>query len=222
MKYLQLIITILALYVCSCRSSADYRKEANALEKKGKYREAILLLTRAIDKDPKNIKAYLDRGVDKSYIKDHKGSIEDYSKVIELDPGNTLAYLNRGKAKARLKDDIEAINDFTKAISTKGSEQLYIDKVESKFIETGFEYDVLMEEIRLERGYAYFNIDSLRKAFDDINFCIEKNFELPGCYYIRGSIYLSYKMNKEACKDLNKAKELGDTDAPELLNKYCK
>jgi hypothetical protein len=29
-------------------------------------------------------------------------------------------------------------------------------------------------------------------------------------------------MNKEACKDLNKAKELGDADAAELINKYCK
>jgi tetratricopeptide (TPR) repeat protein len=222
MKYIPLITTFLLLSCCSCKSSEDYRKEANALEKKGKYKEAILLLTKAIDKDPKNIKAYIDRGVDKSFIKDNKGSIEDYSKVIEIEPGNTLAYLNRGKAKARLKDDVEAIRDFNKAILTKGSELLYIDKVESPFTETGFEYDVLMEEIRLERGYAYFNIDSLRKAFDDINFCIEKNFELPGCYYIRGSIYLRYKMNNEACTDLNKAKELGDNDAAELINKYCK
>jgi len=164
------------LSVCSCKSSEDYRKEANALEKEGKYKEAILLLTKAIEKNPKNIKAYLDRGVDKSFIKDNKGCIEDYSKVIEIDPGNTLAYLNRGKAKARLTDDVEAITDFNKAVLTKGSELLYLDKVESPFIETGFEYDVLMEEIRLERGYAYFRIDSLKKAFDDINFCIEKNF----------------------------------------------
>jgi tetratricopeptide (TPR) repeat protein len=127
MKYLPIITIFLLLSCCSCKSSEDYRKEANALEKEGKYKEAILLLTKAIDKDPKNIKAYIDRGVDKSFIKDNKGSIEDYSKVIEIEPGNTLAYLNRGKAKARLKDDVEAIRDFNKAISTKGSEQLYID-----------------------------------------------------------------------------------------------
>jgi tetratricopeptide (TPR) repeat protein len=104
---------------------------------------------------------------------------------------------------------------------TKGGELIYTDKVENKFVETGFEFDVKMEEIRFERGLAYYNIDSLKKAFDDFNFSIKKNYSLPDSYYFRGLIYLSYNITAKACEDLNKAKELGDKDAQEMIDKSC-
>jgi tetratricopeptide (TPR) repeat protein len=111
---------------------------------------------------------------------------------------------------------------FDKAISTKGGELIYMDKVENSFVETGFEYDVKMEEIKFERGIAYYRIDSLNKAFDDFNFSIQKSYLLPDSYYWRGLIYLSYNMKDEGCKDLNKAMELGDPDAKDLWDKNCK
>ncbi|MDI1232851.1 MAG: hypothetical protein PSX81_01065 [bacterium] len=192
------------------------------MEKQDKYREAILLLDKAIEKDQKNIKALLDRAVDKSIIKDYKGSIEDYSKIIELDYDNGLAFLNRGKNKKRLEDYVGAIADFDKAISTKGGELFYMDKVENSFVAIGFEFDIKMEEIKFERGIAYYNIDSLKLAFDDFNFSIQKKYLLPDSYYWRGLIYLQYNMKSEACNDLNKAKELGDPDAQDLISKNCK
>lgn len=160
--------------------------------------------------------------VDKSTIEDFKGAIDGYSKVIELDNDNGLAYLNRGKTKKRLEDYKGSIADFDKAIATKGGELLYMDKVENSFVETGFEFDVKMEEIKFERGIAYFRIDSLRKAFDDFNFSIQKSYLLPDSYYWRGLIYLNYNMKDKGCRDLSKAMELGDPDAKDLLDENCK
>lgn len=222
MKLLSIILSLAFLTGCDFKSSEDYHQEANKLEQVEKFKEAILLLDKAIEKDSGNIKALIDRAVDKSTIEDFKGAIDDYSKVIELDPDNVLAYLNRGKNKKRLEDYKGAIADFDKAISTKGGELLYMDKVENSFVETGFEYDVKMEEIKFERGIAFFRIDSLKKAFDDFNFSIQKSYLLPDSYYWRGLIYLSYNMKDEGCKDLNKAMELGDPDAKDLLDKNCK
>jgi tetratricopeptide (TPR) repeat protein len=125
--------------------------------------------------------------------------------------------LNRGKNKKRLEDYHAAIEDFEKAIRTKGGESIYMAKVENPFVETGFEFDVGMEEIRFERGIARYKIDSLRTAFDDFNFCIQKNFELPASYYWRGLIYLAYGKKTEACTDLKKSQELGDSDAHEII-----
>jgi tetratricopeptide (TPR) repeat protein len=200
----------------------DYNLEAEKLEKEGKFLEAIPLLDKAIEKDPKNIYALINRGVDKSILEDYKGSIEDYTKVIELDSDNALAFLNRGKNKNRLEDYQGAIKDFEKAIRTKGSEILYIDKVENSFIDTGFEFDVAMEEIRFERGISRYNIDSLKLAFEDFNFCLEKNHEKPTSFYWRGIIYITYGMNNEGCIDLNEAQKMGDPDAKEIIDKYCK
>jgi tetratricopeptide (TPR) repeat protein len=222
MKQIVIILTILTFTSCDFKSSADYNAEAEKLEQEGKYTEAIPLLDKAIDKDPNNIYALINRGVDKSILKDYKGSIDDYTKVIELDSDNALAFLNRGKNKKRLEDYQGAINDFEKAIKTKGGEMLYMDKVENSFVETGFEFDVAMEEIRFERGIARYNIDSLNLAFEDFNFCLEKNFGRSASFYWRGIIYVAYGMNTEGCSDLNEAQKLGDPDAQEMIDKYCK
>lgn len=222
MKHLPFIFLLALFTSCDFKSSEDYRKEANELEKVEEYNEAIILLNKAINKNPNNIKALLDRAVDKSFIEDYNGAIDDYSIVIELDPSNGLAFLNRGKNKNRLKNYNGAISDFDKAISTKGGEFIYMDKVESSFIETGFEFDAEMEEIRYERGIARYNIGSLKHALEDFNFCIQKNYELPTSHYWRGIIYLSFNMKDEACKNLNTSIELGYVDAKDLADKNCR
>lgn len=222
MKQILIILGILTFTSCDFKSSADYNAEAEKLENEGRYEEAIILLDKAIEKDPKNIYALINRGVDKSILEDYEGAINDYTRIIEIDSDNALAFLNRGKNKKRLEDYQGAIEDFEKAIKTKGGELIYIDKVENSFVETGLEFDVSMEEIRFERGIALYNIDSLKLAFDDFKFCIDKNFEKPASFYWRGIIYGAYGMNQEGCADLKNAQELGDPDAQEMIDKYCK
>ena len=48
------------------------------------------------------------------------------------------------------------------------------------------EFDVPMENIRLERGYARYNSDSLRVAMEDFYFCIERNYQHGLSYYMVG------------------------------------
>jgi tetratricopeptide (TPR) repeat protein len=221
MKTIIYISTFLFLTSCDFKSSEYYNGEAEKFEKEGKYKEAIPLLDKAIKKDPKNIYALTNRGVDKSILEDYNGAISDYTKIIEIDSNNTLAYLNRGKNKKRLNDFLGAIEDFDKAIDTKGSEMLYLDKVENYFIDTGFEFDVKMEEIRFERGIARYNIDSVRLAYDDFVFCYQINYEKPACLYWIGLIYIAYNLNDEACKAFKNSEKLGDPDAKEMIIKYC-
>jgi len=222
MKQLIIILSILTLTSCDFKSSADYNSEAEKLEREGKYSEAIALLNKAIEKDPNNVYALINRGVDRSILEDYAGAVQDYTEVLEIDPDNALAFLNRGKNKKRLEDYEGAIEDFEKAIKTKGGEMLYMDKVENSSIETGFEFDVTMEEIRFERGIARYNIDSLKLAFDDFNFCLERNYEKPASLYWRGIISIAHSMNNEGCKDLNEAGKIGDLNAQEMIDKYCK
>lgn len=217
-----LMLNILLLSACDIKSSNDYHREANIQEQKGKFKEAIALLSKAIEKDPQNIKALLDRGVDQSIIGNYKSAIEDYSRIIVLDPPNGLAYLNRGKNKIRLRDYKGAIEDFNRAITIKGGEVFYMNKVDNSILDTRPEFDVTMEEIRFERGIAYYNIDSLQKSFSDFSFSIEKNYSLPDCYYRRGLIYLSYSLKSKACGDWVKARELGYTEAQKLIDEHCK
>ncbi len=212
---------MLTVYSCDFNTSVDYNAEAEKLEKEERYEEAIALLNKAIDKDPENIYALINRGVDKSYLEDYEGAIDDYTRVIEIDSDNTLAFLNRGRNKKRLKDYHGAIEDYEKAIKTKGGEIIYIDKVENALVETGFQFDVSMEEIRFDRGIARYNIDSQLLAFDDFNFCIEKKYLKSTSLYWRGIIYINYGMYQEGCSDLREAHNLGDLDAQERIDLFC-
>jgi tetratricopeptide (TPR) repeat protein len=221
MKIILLTFTILLLAVsCDLKTSEYYNSEAEKLEKEGKYEEAIVLLDKAIEKDPKNIYALLNRAVDKSMLEDYEGAISDYTKVLEIDSDNTLAYFNRGNNKQRLDDYNGAIIDYNAAIETKGGEGLYIESANNPYSEN-YEFDVLMEEIKLGRGIALYNIDSLTRAFDDFNFCIQKNYYLSISYYHRGAIYIAYDMLDEGCKDLHNSMNFGDPDAKELIEEYC-
>lgn len=220
MRYLLLILLIFILTSCDFKSSSDYNAEAEKLEKAGKYKDAISLLNIAIEKDPKNLYALTNRAVDKSIIEDYLGAIRDYSTIIKIDPDNALAYLNRGKNKKRLDDFKGAIDDFNRAIRTKGTDIIYIDKIENSIID-GFEFDVAMEEIRYERGIAYYNIDSLKTAFQDFDFCINKNFELGNSHLYRGHIFHAYRKNKEACLDYQNALKYGNEEAIKWIKEDC-
>jgi tetratricopeptide (TPR) repeat protein len=220
-----ILVFILTLTLTSCgnRLSNYYCSQAEKLESEGKYKEAIVLLDKAVEKNPKNIYAFIHRGIDKSSIEDHKGAIEDFSKVIEIDANNVLAYLNRGKKKAQLGDYIGAIEDYDKAIKIKGGNgPFYFEMVDNFFIKKNFNYDITMEEVRYERGFAGYNIDSLSLAFYDFNFCVQKNFELPTSYYMLGLIYIAYGDMENAYFALTKSEILGNSEARKMINKYSK
>lgn len=78
-----------------------------------------------------------------------------------------------------------------------------------------------MPEIRLERGAAYYNLDSLNKAFHDFQFCIENHFAPGVTYRFRGLIYIASGKKGLGCMDLKKAAQMGDADAVKAIAKYC-
>lgn len=213
---------ILIFSSCDFKSSAEYNAEAERLELEGRYEEAISFLDKAIDKDPNNLYALINRGVDKSLLGDYQGAIDDYTRIIEIDPDNALAIVNRGRNKKRLEDYQGAIDDFEQAIETKGGERHYTNKVHNLLFDTGFAFEASMEEIRYERGVARYKLDRLKLALDDFNFCLSTNYKKPASLYWRGVIYLRYEMTQEGCSDLKAAQKLGDPDAQVVIDKYCK
>ena len=220
-KFARLGLFLLLFVSCNFNSSDYYYLKAEKLEAEDKYAEAIVLLDKAIAKNPQNIYALLNRGNDKFMLEDYRGAIEDYSKMIAIDSTNTLAYFNRGLAKQREEDYHAAIEDFNRAIKTKGSENFWMDW-STNYFSKGGEFDVPMEEIRLERGYARYNSDSLRVAMEDFNFCIGRKYQPGQSFYMAGLVYLNFNMLEEGCKALFQASVFGNSDAEEMIEKYCK
>src|SRR5690606_5871077 len=164
MKQGTIILTILLLLTsCDFKTAKDYLTEADKLSEQKRYREAIELLDKAIQKDPKYLGAYINRGADKSALGDFEAAIEDYKAVLQIDPKNTLALFNIGNNYKRLDNFNKAVEYYNQAFDTKGGQLLYIDYTPNDFIDLT-DFDVLGHQIHYERGIAYYNLDSLQRA----------------------------------------------------------
>ncbi|NIG54532.1 tetratricopeptide repeat protein [Chitinophaga sp. Cy-1792] len=213
----------LCLLCCSCmfKSSKDYLKEAAAFEAQNKLEEAIGVLDKAIEANPKFLPAYLNRGADLSRLGKHDLAIQNYTAVIRLSPNNVLALVNRGQNEFSLGQYRKALDDFQAAIRHKGGEKFYIDLNPNSIVDVGQGYDVPMVVIRLDRGLVYYNLDSLNSAFRDFQFCIGQQYELGMAYRLSAYVYLRAGQKEAGCQHLQQAVARGDAEAKEAQAKYC-
>ncbi len=94
-----------------------HNKLINEKLEKNDLHSAILEYNEIISLDPKNTKAFLNRGYLQSLLKNNEAALQDYSKAIELSPYDSEAYERRGILKYNLKEYKSAIEDYSKLIS---------------------------------------------------------------------------------------------------------
>lgn len=176
MRVLLCILGVSFLTGCGgyCENNAIRLTEA------GEYHTAIEVYDKILSKDPDNIYALLNRGVNKSNTNEKQGAIEDYSQVIALNQKNTLAWVNRAKVKYELQDYIGSIKDLNEAArhSRKVKITIYNDVLRSEN-----DYDVDYIEVIYERGWSCLKADSIQQAYKDFNLCITDNYRLEESYY---------------------------------------
>jgi tetratricopeptide (TPR) repeat protein len=172
------------------------------------YEEAIKYYDDAIKIDPKFVDAYFYRGYSKMVTNNKKGAIADYDKAIELKPDFVDAFIQRAQTKSDLNDPKGAFSDYDKAI------KLY-DKVIKLKPDSANAFT--------DRGFVKWKSNDWKGAMQDFDFAIKLNPKNAIIYRLRGQIKLSNpQLNKEACSDFLKAKELGDKQAVGLLEQSCK
>lgn len=224
MNLLNNLLTFLCLLTitsCDFKSAQNYLIEAEKLENEGKYLEAIILLDKAIKKDPNLLGAYINRAADKFDLKDYSSAITDYEKVLKLDSKNTLAYFNIGNNYKRLENYKLAINYYFKAFETKrGGGMIYIDYFKNDFIDLN-EFDVPGHEIAYERGLAYYEIDSFSLAIKDMRLPIKNRYMLKESHFRIGVSYFKLGEMVKACKELKIAAKMGEKRAIGMSKKLC-
>lgn len=109
-----------------------------------------------------------------------------------------MAWLNRGNANLELNNYQSAIDDFNAAERIKRevygcAQVIFYDKIDPK--------DVALEEICLQRGIAYWYVDSINKAYSDLNYCIDQKYEVVCSYFWRAYVYWKAGKEQEAYND---------------------
>ncbi len=134
--------------------SLDAYYEGNKFCKDSNFIEAIVCYNKAIEINPDNTKAYINRGVVKCKLEKYKEAIVDFNKVIELDPYNAKAlynlniakyklleldnnnyfvYLNKGTFKFNTGDCSGAIADYKKALEIRPNDWLVKNRLEEAY-----------------------------------------------------------------------------------------
>jgi tetratricopeptide (TPR) repeat protein len=219
-------IYILLIFIicssCDLRTAEQYYDLAYDLEEKGEYKKAIEFLNKAIEKKPKFRAALLNRGADKSTLKDYKGAIKDYERIIAFDSNNTLVLMNIGNNYKRLNQYEKAIEYYTSALNTKGaikSDSIYLELNIYNEWDKDSDYYMRKYEIQYERGVSYAKNNQHDLAIKDLENVIKYNYEKGSALVWLGESYLTLKDTLNAKRHLTESANIGMIDGKELLEK---
>lgn len=158
------------------------RPNADRLER------AISDLSKTINTDPNNARAYYNRGNLYQRKGDDDKAIADYTRAIEINPYLAEVFNNRGVAYRKKGLYDKAIEDYSRAIALKADDA----------------------EAYHNRGIAYcLGRAQYEKALADFSRAIEIDPAYAKAYYNRGFVYFLKKDYDHAWKDVRKAHALG-------------
>lgn len=165
---------------------ATYYCRAFAYSEKGELDKALNDWTAAIQLNPTNEDAYVDRGIVYSKKRNYKLAIRDASSAIELNPKLASAYNNRGACYYETGDFDKAIADFSEAMQFNPRRASTFDN----------------------RAMAYEDIDKFDKAMADYDRVLRIAPKDAEDYSVRGSAYFAKDHYKEAASAFEKAVQL--------------
>jgi len=141
--------------------------------------------------------------------------LSTYNNEILNGSINPDIFSKRGMLRIKQKNYPGAIVDFTHVITS-------LDKRNESADTTGSdgEYQLLAESFHY-RGYSKFQLQDFMGAQSDFTDAIYYNSNNSESYSYRANAELKLGNRNNACLDWSKAGELGESEAYELIKKYC-
>ncbi len=189
-------------------SSATYFNAAKTKEFMGaEPKEVIALLDSCIAISPQpmtvvNAPYLLERA--QMYMNDeqYRAAMVDYDAYYEIVNGqvNDLFYYYREQAAFKARQYQRALDDIAKAIELNPAELTY----------------------QAEQAVVNMRVGRLEQAIDVLKKISQQDPDYAEAYRLLGICQIQQKNKEAACANFQKAKELGDTNVDELIQKHCK
>jgi len=117
-------VCVVALLVTAAGCATTAYHEGNSRLARGDNPGAIAQFTEAIQQDPQNFCAYLNRGVAYQRMKQYDQALRDYDEAIRIVPAFGMAYHYRGHIHSDRNEYELAIRDYDQAIKCAGAVQV--------------------------------------------------------------------------------------------------
>lgn len=167
-KIISILLSCYFSLTLTCFANTEYEKSIklgdNALDNQ-QYEQALKHYNKAIEMEPKNPAAYINRSITYAFQNEDKKAIKDLNKAIKFNRHNQFAYNNRALEYLKLEQYHKAIKDFSKAIILNPKEPNYY----------------------ANRGLCYFHISKEKLSQNDLNKALEldKNNEIAMMHVAR-------------------------------------
>ncbi|MGH9428016.1 MAG: tetratricopeptide repeat protein, partial [Terriglobia bacterium] len=173
--------------------------QGNQRLKQGDYQGAVEALTKAIDKDPMNFGAYLNRGVAYRNLREPDKALQDYSRAIEIVPSFGMAYLYRGQVYADMGQYERAVEQYDLAL--KYADAVQIDA-------QGQLVTINKPAVYYDRGNSLYELGRYRQAIESYDGALTLSPRFAPAYNNRGVAYSKLQDKQAACRDRSKACDL--------------
>ena len=154
------------------------------------FESAIKLCNEALQLNPTNIDAHVNRGAAYGELRNFTAALADFNKAIELNPNQAAAYNGRGTAYLNQREHERAIQDYTKALQLNPNFTIAY----------------------YNRGWAYDELNQYERAIADYTKAIQLNPNFVDAYTNRGTAYAKARRFEQAIQDFSKAIELNPND----------
>ena len=101
----------------------DLMKAGDKAFSKGDYTACVESYSMAIESEPVNVNAHIQRGLAYSILKEYEKAVDDFNTALSLDNGLVHVRNSRGSAYLKLKQYDKAMEDFNAVLSADPENQ---------------------------------------------------------------------------------------------------
>jgi tetratricopeptide (TPR) repeat protein len=199
------------------RKADDYHAHGYLMRREGKYEEAIVEYSKALEHCPSHFKALFNRAFAYDRMGSIKKAVDDYTAALRVEPENAFAYYNRGISNDRLGKLEEAVKDFSQAIFfQKDCPDFYHNRAFSyeklgKSKESVSDYGICLQlrpkhvKTLYSRAHCYESCNNYVGALEDYTSLLLIQPGHINSLVSRATIYDRFGQNAEALVDISKA-----------------
>ncbi|MBP7809184.1 MAG: tetratricopeptide repeat protein [Bacteroidia bacterium] len=197
---------------------------------KGKFKQALKHINRAINADIKNPEGYVERGLILENLKDTVEALKNYNKAIELDNTFSFAYFTRGSYYQIHGNSTAAIADFSKMINLDPNDaDAYVSRAEC-YSDTDNCASAILDlevakkltpndpDVHFQIGICQDETRYYREAIESFSKAISIDSTASEYFYSRGNSYYNLELLDVASKDYFQALKLDSTSAGPYFN----